>query len=83
MGYKVNEIPKTEFNLNVSFGRDEIQQKLLDNPLYLESDLIINCIGIVKQYSEKYSEKEMKFINGTFPHYLAEIANLDKKSFCI
>jgi len=37
-------------------------------------DVIVNCIGILNQYAEK-NKAEAAYINGYFPHLIAEITN--------
>jgi len=38
-------------------------------------DVLINCIGLIKQRDSLVSDSEMMAINGEFPHRLAQIAN--------
>ena len=38
-------------------------------------DLVINCVGLIKQRDSQVSDIEMMRINAEFPHLLAEIAN--------
>jgi dTDP-4-dehydrorhamnose reductase len=45
----------------------------------IKPDLIINCIGIIKQLTKKNKTSEIIRVNSFLPHYLAEIVNLQKK----
>jgi dTDP-4-dehydrorhamnose reductase len=38
-------------------------------------DVVINCIGLIKQRPTAYSTQAATFINGIFPHLLANITN--------
>ncbi|MDC0863355.1 SDR family oxidoreductase [Candidatus Pelagibacter sp.] len=45
----------------------------------IKPDLIINCIGVVKQITHKKKLSEIVKVNSFFPHYLAELISLQKK----
>lgn len=45
----------------------------------IKPNLIINCIGIIKQLTKKKKTSEIIRVNSFLPHYLAEIVNLQKK----
>jgi len=45
----------------------------------IKPDLIINCIGIIKQLTKKNKTSEIIRVNSFLPHYLAEIVTLQKK----
>ncbi|NDF84089.1 MAG: SDR family oxidoreductase [Actinobacteria bacterium] len=38
-------------------------------------DVVINCVGLIKQRNSQVTDDEMMSINGEFPHYLAQVAN--------
>lgn len=38
-------------------------------------DVVINCIGLIKQRSDQLDDRQMMSVNGEFPHLLAGIAN--------
>ena len=38
-------------------------------------DVVINCIGLIKQRNTQVTDYEMMAINGEFPHHLAQVAN--------
>ena len=40
-------------------------------------DVVINCIGLIKQRSDQVDDRLMMSVNGEFPHQLAGIANQD------
>lgn len=45
----------------------------------IKPDLIINCIGIIKQLTQKNKTSEIIRVNSFLPHYFAEVVNLQKK----
>ena len=45
----------------------------------IKPNLIINCIGVVKQLTYKNQLSEIIRVNSFLPHYLTELANLQKK----
>jgi len=45
----------------------------------VKPDLIINCIGVVKQLIDKNNISEIIKVNSFLPHYLSEIAKKQKK----
>jgi dTDP-4-dehydrorhamnose reductase len=45
----------------------------------IKPDLIINCIGVIKQLTQKNKTSEIIRVNSFLPHCLAEIVNLQKK----
>jgi dTDP-4-dehydrorhamnose reductase len=45
----------------------------------IKPDLIINCIGIIKQLTQKNKTSEIIRVNSFLPHYLAQIVSLQKK----
>ena len=61
--YKINYI--NENSIRKIFGK-------------IKPDLIINCIGVVKQLIDNNKTSEIIKINSFLPHYLAEIANTQK-----
>lgn len=79
IGYTVNELTRAQFSLDASDNLIEICDKLSKNPHYLEADWLVNCLGIVKQFSNRYSEQHIEFVNGIFPQYLSEITNAHNK----
>lgn len=62
------------FSLNVirNIHADDFSsiQKLIENN---DPDVIVNCIGIIKQLPESYNSLKTITINSLFPHYLAQI----------
>ena len=46
----------------------------------IKPNLIINCIGIVKQLTHKNQLSEIIRVNSFLPHYLAELANMKNKT---
>jgi dTDP-4-dehydrorhamnose reductase len=44
----------------------------------IKPDLIVNCIGIVKQLAQKNYLSEIIRVNSFLPHHLAELSNLKK-----
>ncbi len=46
----------------------------------IKPNLIINCIGVVKQLIKNNKLSEIIRVNSFLPHYLAELANIKKKS---
>jgi dTDP-4-dehydrorhamnose reductase len=45
----------------------------------LKPNLIINCIGVIKQLAQKNKTSEIIRVNSFLPHYLAKIVNSQKK----
>ncbi len=45
----------------------------------IKPNLIINCIGVVKQLTYKNQVSEIIRVNSFLPHYLAELANMKNK----
>ena len=45
----------------------------------IRPNIIINCIGVVKQLTYKNKLSEIIRVNSFLPHYLTELANLQKK----
>jgi len=45
----------------------------------IKPDLIINCIGVIKQLVKKKKVSEILRVNSVLPHYFAQIVNLQKK----
>lgn len=53
-------------------------QKLKEKINKFKPNLIINCIGIIKQKISKTNEKNIFYINSIFPHELYKISNIIK-----
>ena len=47
----------------------------------IKPNIIINCIGIIKQLVQNYKISEVIRINSFLPHYLAQLTNLKKIRF--
>lgn len=45
----------------------------------IKPDLIVNCIGVIKQLVQKKKVSEILRVNSVLPHYFAQIVNLQKK----
>jgi len=79
IGHNVNELNKSQFYIESLDSLDTVYNKLSINPEYSDAEWLINCIGIVKQYSYRYSEQHIEYVNGILPQYLSEIANANNK----
>jgi len=53
-------------------------QKLKEKINKFKPNLIINCVGIIKQKISKTNEKNIFYINSIFPHELYKISNIIK-----
>ena len=42
---------------------------------FADFDVVINCIGLIKQRNSQVSDHEMMAVNAEFPHQLAQVAN--------
>ncbi|NOS85086.1 MAG: sugar nucleotide-binding protein [Ignavibacteria bacterium] len=65
-GYDVKSLTRSEFNA-VTSGISELESHVE------KSDLVLNCIGVIKQVIDKYTPYETVKINGTFPRNLAKL----------
>ena len=63
----------------INFNRDGDIRKSLN---VIKPNLIINCIGVVKQVLNRNTNSEIIKVNSFLPHYLSELANeIDKIRF--
>ena len=69
---KLKNIKDVKF-FKINYENKNDIQKILNKT---KPDLIINCIGVVKQLINNNEFSEIVRINSFLPHYLAEIANL-------
>ena len=68
---KLKNIKDVKF-FKINYKNKNDIQKILNKT---KPDLIINCIGVVKQLINNNEFSEIVRINSFLPHYLAEIAN--------
>lgn len=80
IGYDVSELGREDFCVCSSDKLSDVSDKLESSPNYLEADLLINCIGIVKQYYNRYPQRHFEFVNGIFPQYLSKTTNAHNKN---
>lgn len=73
MGYQVNALSRSQFEVFAMDSLNIIADKLTKNAQFIEADWVINCIGIVKQYEILYDHKHIEYMNGIFPQFLSEI----------
>lgn len=65
-GYEVNALNRSEFDAVTSdIGELEAHVEI--------SDMVLNCIGVIKQVIENFTPYETVKINGTFPRNLAKL----------
>lgn len=67
-GYEVNALARIDFDALTS-------DIALLNDHVKNSDLVINCIGVIKQVIDNYTPYQTVFINGVFPKNLAKLCN--------
>ena len=65
-------LPQEKWISQVDASSSDSVKKIFD--IY-QFDVVINCIGLIKQRNSLVSDIEMMSINGDFPHLLAQIAN--------
>ena len=63
---------RTEFEVVGTETAEEISAKLQRVPAFESTDVVINCIGVVKQYSDAVSDTYMTNLNARFPHLLSQ-----------
>lgn len=71
---------RAEFEISGQETAEEISAKLSRVPAFESADVVINCIGVVKQYSNAVSDNYMTNLNARFPHLLSQAClRMDKK----
>src|SRR5690606_18542530 len=68
-----NQDTKKNIITNIDVEKTDALIKLMAE---IKPDVVINCIGVVKQLKQAYEPLECIPLNSIFPHRLAEICNL-------
>lgn len=81
IGYEIMKIDSSNFKVHAGEHQNSIHKKLLKINNFDDVDIVINCIGIVKQAVESFDKEAVFYLNSSLPSILANIASIESKKF--